>query len=249
MPNPAPRSRRVGLPALAALLAAGLILAGVLLWFRPYLTRKQQSVAEVPAPTALFAVSEFAVPPRQQACMSSVTVDPNSDLAQFQLRPAKPTPGGGPPIELILSAPGYRATADVPGGYPGGGVTLALAPPTRALIGTACFLNRGKTPVLLDGTTEPRTVARPGTTIDGKSVVGDIALTFLDSRQLSLLDRLGEVFGHASNLTDRLVPVWLIWILAVLVAFGAPIGIVSAFYVALREDEAGAAVRVSPRTI
>jgi hypothetical protein len=239
MRRPISRYGRVGLPTLAALLAGGLILAGALIWFRPYLTQTQQPVAEVPTPSALFAVSEFAVLPHKQACMNSITVDPNNRIAQFQLRPAKPSPQGGPPIALVLSAPGYRATVDVPGGYPGGGVALPITPPpTHALIGTACFVNRGRTTLLLDGTTEPRTIARSATSINGKSVAGDIALTFLNSRQLSLLDRLGEVFGHASNLTDHLMPTWLIWILAILVAFGVPLAVVVAFYVALREDEA-----------
>src|SRR5580658_454696 len=132
------RYGRVGLPTLVALLAGGLIIAGALIWFRPYLTQTQQPVAEVPTPSALFAVSEFAVPPHQQACMDSITVEPDSRIAQFQLRPAKPTPQGGPPIELVLRAPGYRATVKVPGGYPGGGVALPIIPPpTHALIGSA----------------------------------------------------------------------------------------------------------------
>jgi hypothetical protein len=226
-----------GLPILAAALIAALVLAGALIWFRPYLTHKQQPVAEVPAPAALFAVSEFSVPPRGQACMSSVTMVPAVRVAEFHLRPSKPTPRGGPPVDLVLSAPGYRAVLSVPGGYPGGSVALPIAPPRRAEIGTACFINRGATTVLLDGTTEPRTVSRSGVQIDGRSVVGDIALTFLEGRPSSLLDRLGEVFSHASNLTDRLVPVWLIWMLALLVAFGVPIATITAFWRSLREDE------------
>ena len=72
--------------------------------------------------------------------------------------------------------------------------------------------------------------------------MGDISLTFLDTRPHSLLGRAGTIFEHASNLTDNLIPVWLIWILAVLILFGVPLGMLAAFYWALREDEAAGAV-------
>lgn len=232
-----PRRRTHRLSIVVSLVMATLILAGSLAWFRPYLTEQRPVISEVPAPAALFALSEFSVAPNRQACMSAVGISPNSRIAEFHLRPAKPTPSGGPPVELILTAPKYRATLRVPGGYPGGSIALPIAAPKQATIGTACFANRGKTTVLLDGTTEARTVSRSTVRIDGSLTPGDIALTFSDSRPSSLLDRLGEVFGHASNLTDQLVPAWLIWILAVLAAFGVPAGMILAFYRGLRDDE------------
>jgi hypothetical protein len=238
MRRPTLQRREVGLPLLAAALAAALILAGGLLRVKPYLTNDAQPIADIPTPTALTAITEFAVPPGGQACMSTVALTPNGDLAQFGFQPVKPTPRFAPAVELVLSAPGYRAAARVPSADVGGEVTLPIAPPRNAVIGTACFVNRGSKPAQLNGTTEPRTVARSATLVDGTSVVGDIALTFLASRPRSLLDSLGEIFGHASNLTDRLVPVWLIWILAVLVAFGVPIGMVASLYLALQEDAA-----------
>lgn len=233
------RSRRRAhrLSIVVGVIMAVLMLAGSLVWFRPYLTEQRPVISEVPAPAALFALSEFPVAPNQQACMSAVGISPNSRIAEFHLRPAKPTPQGGPPVQLTLTAPKYRATLRVPGGYPGGSVALPIDAPKQATIGTACFANRGKTTVLLDGTTEARTVSRSSVRIDGGITPGDIALTFSDNRPSSLLDRLSEVFAHASNLTDQLVPTWLIWIFAVLAAFGVPSGIVLAFYCGLRDDE------------
>ena len=147
----------------------------------------------------------------------------------------------GPPVELLLNAPGYRATAQVPGGYLGGSVTLAFNPPRHAVIGSACFINRGHSTVLLDGTTEPRSVSRSATQVAGKPVVGDIALSFLDSQPHTLVSRLSEVFEHASRLTDHLIPAWLVWALAIIVALCLPSATVLAFYLALRtsaEEEA-----------
>jgi hypothetical protein len=237
MPSRRPRAPRLSTAAVA--LAAALIVVAGLVWFRPYLTNAREAVSGIPAASPVSVFSEFAVPPREQACMSSITVESSSHLARFGLRPAQASPQGGPPVELVLSAPGYRGVVNVPGGYPGGSVTLPLQAPTHSVIGSACFVNRGSSTVLLDGTTEPRTLSRPATSIDGKPVLGDISLAFVENPQ-PLLDRLGEVFGHASDLTDRLIPVWLIWILAVLVALGVPIGVLAAFYLALREDEAAA---------
>jgi hypothetical protein len=246
MPSPGSKPRAPSLSGLpsapaAAALSVALLLVGALVWFVPFLTTAHQPVAEVPAPAALSVLTPFPVAPRTQACMYPVTVTPGSEIAQFGLRPAAPSASGGPPVELVLSARDYHATLAVPGGYPGGSVALPIAPPRRAEIASACFVNRGVTTVLLSGTNEARTLAAPETTIAGRPASGDIALTFLRARQISLLDRLGEVFGHASNLTDDLVPSWLIWIIAFVIAFGVPAAAVAALYRALREDEVPAA--------
>jgi hypothetical protein len=228
---------------LATAFACMLVLVSVLVWFVPYLTRKHASVAGVPDPAALLEVTEFPVPVHAQACIGDVTINAGSRLAQIELRP-KPPAKLGPPVEVVFSGPGYRGVMQVPGGYPGGSAALPITPaPKRSVLGTVCFVNRGSNTVLLDGTSETRTLSRSPTTIQGKPVAGDIALTFIDNRPRSLLGQLGEVFGRASNLTDHLVPVWLIWVLALLVAFGVPGGALAAYYIALRDDEASPAAR------
>jgi hypothetical protein len=227
---------------LALTLAVVLVVACVLVWFVPYLTRKEQWPAGVPDPPALLSVTEFAVPPGGQACVGDVTIDARSRLAQIALRP-KPPVKLGPPVEIVLSGGGYEGKVHVPDGYGGGIAALPIEPaPTRTVIGTACFFNRGHHTVLLDGTSETRTLSRSPTELQGKVAPGDIALTLLDNRPRSLFSQLGEVFGHASNLTDRLVPVWLIWVLAVIVAVAVPVCALGAFYLALREDEASGAL-------
>jgi hypothetical protein len=228
------------LPATAAALMALLILGGALIWFRPFLERQTQPVAGVPAPAGLSVASGFALPSHGKACMTSVALEPNGKLAAFGLRPASASRGGGPPVDLLLSGAGYRAVLHVPGGYPGGSVLLPIAPAPRSEIGQACFVNRGHSTVLLTGTSEPRSVSRSPMTIDGRSVAGDVALAFYDDRPRSLLSRVGDLFAHASTLTDRLVPVWLVWAIAIVVAFGVPIAAISALFLALREDKARA---------
>ncbi len=241
MPRRIPPVGRPRPAALATALAAAVVLVGALVWFRPFLTQKQVSVSTAPAPSALTVLTQFDLAPGQQACMASVAVEPNSLAAEFELHPAKAGPQGGPPVALVLSATGYRSVSQLAAGYPGGLATIPMTPPRHSLLATVCFVDRGDTAVLLSGSSEARTISRSPTTVAGSSVVGDIALTFLDTHPSSLLERAGTIFGHASNLTDHLIPVWLIWILAVLVLCGVPLGILAAFYGALREDEAAAA--------
>jgi|SRR5271166_481240 len=238
MPSPARKQggrRRV---PLATALAVALILLGALVGLLPRLTKKRLPVAEIPTPAALFQVSPFALAPHERACMFPIVTTSNSELAQFQLWAAKAGSHSVPPVEILLSAPGYRATGRLPGGFPGGVATVAISPPKQSLIATVCFVNPGPGSVLLYGTTEPRTLANTATQLDGSPVPGDIALSFLQSHPRSLLDSAGEVFDHASNLTDRLVPVWLIWVLAVILLLGVPSAIVVSFDLALRQDEA-----------
>ncbi len=230
------RLRSLSVATWCLLLMVQLIIIGALIWYRPFLTQREQPIAEIPAPSALFSLTEFPVPANGKACMNSVTVTPDTRVATFSLRPAKASPVGGPLVELILTGPGYSARTLVPGGYGGGSATVPLAPPKRSLIATACFVNLGRTTVLLDGTNEPRTVSRPSVEIAGQHVPGDIALSFEEDVPESLLDRLGTVFAHASNLTDGLIPVWLIWLIAPVVAFGVPIALILAFYSALLDD-------------
>jgi hypothetical protein len=94
----------------------------------------------------------------------------------------------------------------------------------------------------LNGTTEGRTVSRSATLIDGQSVAGDIALSFIAKGNRSLFGEINETFDHASNLTDGLVPVWLIWLLGLLVLGFVTLGTVASFYLALREDEESGAM-------
>jgi hypothetical protein len=238
--------RRAAVAAAVAVLA---ILVGVLAWFVPYLTDARSVSGGVPAPPPLAAVTDFELDPGQSACMSTVAVEPASRVAEFSLRPAgpkgAPSPSADPPermhsvrgsVELVLTAPGYHAHALTPSGDGHELARLPIEPPKHSLLATACFVDRGTVAVLLDGTAEARTITRSTMVVAGASVVGDVSLSFYEAPRRSLLSSLGTVFARASRLTEDLVPSWLIWIVAVLVALGLPLGIVAALYVALREE-------------
>lgn len=224
------------------MLIAACVIAGALIWFVPFLTAKRTFVADVPAPPALFTLAQVTVPARGQACLGDVTVEPSVRFAQFTVRPASPSPRGGPPLALTLQASGYRSATLLGGGYPGGAAQLAIAPPRRAVIGTACISNRGRAPLLLNGSAEARTLSRSPLTVNARLIPGeDFTLELIDGANRSLIDDLGTVFAHASRLTDGLVPVWLVWAIAILAALGVPLGVIASYYRSLREAEAPAA--------
>lgn len=221
----------------AAIVAAVVILCCALLLLVSYLLHSERQLVGTPGPSAQSKASEFAILPHQRACMSSITLVPDGRIVQLERGEASGSRHGSPPIEVQLSAPSYRAIARLPGGESEGVVAVPIQPPRRTVIGSACFINRGRTPAVLFGSTEPRTRSRSALTINGKPSAGDIGLSFLGNRSRSRLSRLGEVFDHASNVTDHLVPVWLIWLPTVSALLVAPVVTVAFFYRALREDE------------
>lgn len=224
------------MPLAAAIVCTALVLAGAWVFFLPSVTATRVPAAGVPSPPALYAITSFKVQPHREACMGSVAIETDANLAQFTLTLAQPAAAKRLRLAIVLSAAGYHADAYVPRGFAGGVISLPIAPPRNDVVGTACFADRSSVPVLLSGTIEPRTVTRSQTTVNGRPVLGDIALTFFDNHPQTMLDELGVTFQHASNLTDRLIPVLLIWIIAILAAFGMPIAVIAALYCALRED-------------
>jgi hypothetical protein len=222
----------------AALVLAAVAVVGLLALFASYLLHKERPVAGTPAPRALFTATHFTIPARGSACMSSLTLPPSGRILALELGEAVSEARGSPPLEVLLTAPGYRAVAHVPGEQAEGEVQVPVRPPPRYLIGSACLMNRGSTPAALLGSTEPRSASRVKLVVNGKPTDGDIALTFFSSRRESRLSRLGQVFGRASNLTDHLIPVWLVWTLAITVLLAIPTATVAMFRRAVREDEA-----------
>ena len=240
------RLSSVSRPVLAtgcAVLMAALILGAALVWYLPAVTTPSQPVAEVPAPPALFGVTEFTVGPRQRACEHSVTVTPLSQIAEFTVRPAAGATAG-PPLRFTLDAPGYHSSVAVGGGYPGGTASLPISAPGHSLIATACFVNTGSTPLVLVGTSEPRTVSRASpVVVGGKAVEADVGLTFKENRSVGVAHLLGQLVAHASNLTDGLVPPPLVWVIGLLTMFGVPLATIVAVWLSLKDDQPAQASR------
>src|SRR4051794_23176744 len=223
-------SRRVAIFAGVALLLALLVFRGL-----PYLTQTREVIASTPTPNAITAVSPIGLKARSQICTTQVTYSPESQVARFVT--ADPVQVKGPPLEITASAPGYRARAQVPGGYPGSGpVEVRLAPPKRSLIGEFCIRNSGHAQVVLAGTQEGRTVGRSPATIDGAQLPIQLSLTLRRAAGASVLSRLGSLLDHDAALNPMTPALVAILGLAVLVL--VPLGAFWALATSFRTADA-----------
>lgn len=221
----------------AAGLMALLLLLGAIIWVFPFLARKQTGIAGVPGPGSALPYT-YRLVPGSRACMNAVTLEPSGHLAAFVVIPTRRKSPEALRIELLLRAETYRERATTPTGYRGGPIALPVTPPRRAAIGDVCWVNRGRHAVLLNGTTDPRTVTRSHMLVDSIAKPGSASLTFYDRRSRSLLSKLGDAFNHVSNLTDRLLPPALLWVFLVVTLLAAPIVAIAALHSALSEDDA-----------
>jgi hypothetical protein len=217
------------------LLLLAIVLAGALHWWRPYLELKRQVATASPGLGPLFTRADVTLPPHRRLCIAPVVLDPRSAIAQITVTaPKRPQP-----LRISAAAPGYRASV-VTASYPGGTlapVQVALAPPRSTVTGRVCVTNRGRRPVALLGTTEPRslTVAQPS--LDGRVLPGQsVALELLEREPKSILGELGEAFARASALAGGYGPAWLLWPLAIVLVIGAPLALIVGFAAALREE-------------
>jgi len=225
--------------------AVVVIVAGLAVAAPAYLTRKRDYVAVTPqAPT--FKPNKpaaFPLPGDATACMDLVAVDGHSEQARLQAM----TPGSsGMPLELTLTGPNYRSRGRV-GARSADGQTVAVAirPPRRSLVATACVRNLGHRPVSLAGVGD-RSRSRSNITVNGTragstsagytSGVGFV-LTFYERRPTSILSRLPVSLRRMSVLRPGVVVPATLWPLLALFVVGMPAIAVWAFARALRDDQ------------
>jgi hypothetical protein len=223
---------------------AVVVALGALFVFGPFLASRRQwrtSVSDATAASALFTTTAFVLPDHDRACMGSVAVTPASAVAAFQIQSSTQGENEGLPLEVVLSAPGYRTATSMlaTAGFTGR-LDFQITPPPRGVIATVCVINRGRIPVSLLGTAAARTASRSVLTVNGKRTPGNLTLAFYERHLRRRVMHVGSVFEHISNLTDRLIPVWLVWILIISAFLAVPAGIVAALHRGLREDESAA---------
>lgn len=211
-----PSPRMLALAAAVALLAV----AAVDL-FVPYLTRERTVVSGVPVPTPFSFQAPVELGTGQRLCMGEVAFDTDSEVAEFTAI----SEGVGPALGISAEAPGYQASATVPGGY-GAPRTLhaELNPPQRSVLGNFCVQNRGERSVTLLGTSEARTASRPLARIDGREIPADLSLRFLADERSSVADRLGSMIDRISAFKPPILEKPVLWLLLGLLVIGLPGG-------------------------
>jgi hypothetical protein len=213
--------------------AAGIVvvvfLAGAIKWFLPSLTLERQTVASTPSLQGLSIRSEVLLRRESRACIAPVPLDRDVREVQMLLNARSSVP---PLLDVTLRGPGYDASTRLAGQVTKSDQLstgrLSSAPPAAG-DGELCLVNRGRHTVALVGTSEPESLTRPATTVDGKPLPDiDPALTFLTGERRDILSEAGTVIDRATGFTD-VVPAWLLWPLAILFFAGIPAGAAAVF--------------------
>jgi hypothetical protein len=144
----------------------------------------------------------------------------------------------GPPLRVTATAPGYRSTAFVPGGYGGfASLQATLDAPPRSAIGEVCVENEGRRRVGLQGTEEGRIQNRSATTVDGRELRQKLTLLLGEGRARSLADRPGEVLDRMAAFKPPILGSAVLAVIGLLILAGVPAAVVYAIARSISEDE------------
>jgi hypothetical protein len=191
----------------------------------PWMRLEHPSVVGSPSLGGVIGLNPAVVPRGRSACVEPVPL--TGDIREVQVLVDA---GRGPaPIDVELSAPGYRATGRIAANYGIGGYVAVSAPvrnpPPGDLVGRVCVHNGGRSAIRLAGTNEPRSQVFAVTKV-GKRVQPDISLSFYGTKT-SVLGQLGTIVDRATALTGFL-PAFLVWIFLIALLIGVPAGVLFA---------------------
>lgn len=189
----------------------------------PALDKSRRIATEVPQPPPLQSISLVEIPGGQQACSDQIGLLPGRQVAELRIG----TYGRAPsPLLFELTASGYRETISVAPHYVDNGLLdVAFKGPAKALEGSVCLTNLGRTPVALyaaAGHSESRSL----TTVDGRKWPANFDLAFYAAKRQSLLDDAGTIMRRL-RLFHAHVGLGLLWVLAFLFAIGVPLAAVA----------------------
>jgi hypothetical protein len=217
----------------AVVAAVAVVVIGLAAVVPGYFTRPRDYVAVTPQAPTVAEPSAVALPGRGRACMNLVALDRYSEQARLKIAPSN---ARAMPLRLTLTGPGYRSQARVPARYARGGtVAVAVRPPSRSLVATACLRNLGLGLVALAGVGD-RSRSRSTVTVNGTPSPVGFVLTFYESRRTSVLSRLPVSLRRMGVLRPGVVVPATLWLLLVAFVVGVPAVAVWAFARALRAD-------------
>jgi hypothetical protein len=210
------------------LFGLALFVAGVVIWFVPFLRQQREVTSATPVPAALYGQASVDVRPGANLCLDEIPYDATAQVARLTvLTYSKP----GVPLVARATGPGYSATTRMRGGYPQGPLEIPIRPATRPLLGNFCIRNAGHRKVALLATPVGYDKARPHAHLNGALLPQDIIMTLHERKPRALAGRVGALLRHASVLTPLGPSV--LWILLVLAALGIPVAVAWAFSAAL----------------
>ncbi len=215
--------RRVPLP-LWALLGAVIVIGGIgLRWELPWLTRDGGVRVATPVPPQGFGLSTVALQRDKPVCIQDVLLPPATQV--ISLGGSVPTGKPGPPVDVTITAPGYRHTATIARGWPQG-LHVTIPSPPRDVLASICLASRSKIPAVLNA--NAGMVVRAYMTVDGKRGGPVVAVDLLRSEPASRLSRLGTMLDRAADFTWRPFDGGVARVLLALVLLLVPVGAVGA---------------------
>ena len=212
--------------ALVWLIAAGAVVV-------PFVAKHRRVLASTVTPRAIFGVTPLDIPAHSTACIDNVSFDRQSQVAQFSgLHPGNHP---GPALDFIAKGGAYRWVTHLHAGWKDSApAQIPLIAPRRAVHGTFCIVDRGKTAISVNGTVEPRTVSRSQTYVDGTPAAPDVTLEFVAKDKRRLASRGPEIARHAGVFVPGGAAV--VWIAALLAALVIPGGAFAALWWSMRAD-------------
>lgn len=224
---------------LAVVAAAAVLVATAAFGWGPALTREREVLVATPSPPGLFNRLEVRLRPGEHACLTPVPLTPNASAVRVI---ALARPGADAVLGARVSGPDRRFFK---GGQSSGWatgrdavVTVEVGAPPVEGEGQVCLYNEGEDPFALIASDEPRTFSATRTSVNDEPGP-QVALSLVDPRPASTLDRLGTVVDRASQLSGGVAPTWLLWPLLVLMALGVPAAVLVALADAARGRDDG----------
>jgi hypothetical protein len=173
----------------------------------------------------------------------------------------------GTPLDVTVSrwgnGGGVLAAGHVPGGWVDNGTPrqVHVKEVAAGQNVSICIRNRGLVPAYVFGDlgsggvgtklgADPRPTITPAqASVDGKSISGDISMSFVGVKARSLLSRLPDVFERASLFRPRFVEPWMLWLLFAAILIAAPLVLVRALAGAAgasRDEQPGESTDTGP---
>lgn len=229
---------------LAALVAAGLFAVAFATSLMPWLTRERQFVSSTPTSLSTFALTDLRLRHKGSLCVRGFALDSTAEGLQLLVHDVAKA-GITPPLRVVVRARGYRSVGRVAGGYPFNvPVIVPVHPPTHDVDrAQTCIRNEGKK-IALVGTAVPRELAKVNVRLDGRTVVPQPWLTFVQLPAASILNRFGEILDRVAAFRPFPAVPLLLGVLALLVLVGVPLAVVGALALAEREDASDRATSI-----
>jgi hypothetical protein len=218
-----------------SIVIAGLValLAGVVAWWIPYLTRDRDYAAAVVQASPIEAPAVVVVQATQRACFGPVSITTDSGQARFQVgtyfRP-------GPPIEMTITGPGYHVRRAVAAGYADNAtMRLDVPAPARDLSVDVCIADRGPRRIALHASAD-RTKMPFVTRVAGRTQGANPAFAFYSAKPLTIVDGLPRIVERIGLFKPGVIGAWLLWPLLFATVLVVPLAALWALRRAVVED-------------